>query len=55
MRSLMRENESERAELAAAGGGGFRECKQITSNSVSDRLEWEMLGGRDERQRCLCR
>ncbi len=47
MRSLMRENESERAESAAAAGGGLRECKQITSNSVSDWLEWEMLQGRE--------
>lgn len=48
MRSLMRENESERAESAASGGGwggGLRECKQITSNSVSDWLEREMLRG----------
>lgn len=52
MRSLMRENESERAESAARGGGGrkeggagLRECKQITSNSVSDWLEREMLRG----------
>lgn len=52
MRSLMRENESERAESAVRGGGwgvgaGLRECKQITSNSVSDWLEWEMLRGRE--------
>lgn len=28
-------------------GGVLRECKQITSNSVSDWLEWEKLRGRE--------
>ena len=45
MRSLMRENESERVE--GWGGAGLRECKQITSNSVSDWLEREILRGRE--------
>lgn len=49
MRSLMRENERER-EVGVGGG----ECKQMTSNGVSDWYEWEMLRGRDERQSCLC-
>lgn len=37
----------ERSRRRGEGGVGLRECKQITSNSVSDWLEWEMLRGRE--------
>lgn len=50
MRSLMKENESERAKLEGSWErGGLRECKQITWNSaVSDWFKWEMLSVRRE-------